>query len=177
MVDRSPRHGPNRLQSYLQIHETVIGRFTYAGLIEDDGLDLFPGAEGRFYFDGELLLRERRLKLRVAKVLEVVDAADPEDPLVQTISYSCNVSVVGFSNVLRYCSPHDDDVAEHHLQHHLHQYDPFGPTPDRYSVTLITDGDWPSLGDVIQEADAWYWANLDAFGAASPALTDLRTVS
>ena len=161
MVDRSVQHGPNRLQNYLQIHETVMGQLLYTGAVEEDGLDFLPGADGRFYFAGEVLLREKRLKLTVAKALEVVDAAEPANPVVQTISYSYNVSICGHGNVFRYCAPHDDDAMEHHLQHHRHQYDPFGPEPDRYTVVLITDGNWPTMDEVIREADAWYWDHLD----------------
>jgi hypothetical protein len=161
-VDRSVRHGPNRLQNYLQIHETVMGQLLYTGLVDEDGLDFLPGADGRFYFAGEVLLRDRRLKLTVVKALEVVEATDPANPLVQTLSYSYNVSICGLGNVFRYCAPHDDDAMEHHLQHHRHAYDPFGPEPHRYTVRLITDGDWPKMDEVIREADAWYWENLES---------------
>lgn len=161
-MDRAARHGPNRLQGYLRVHETVIGHLRYTGAIENDGLDFLAGADGSFFFDGELLLRDGVMKLTVAKRLEIVDGTEPADAVVQTASYSYNVSIVGFGNVFRYCSPHEDDGPVHHHQHHRHQYDPFGARPDDYHVTLITDGDWPTLGDVVQEADTWYWQHKDA---------------
>lgn len=133
----------------------------YSGIVEEDGVAFEPGADGHFYFAGEILLRSGKLKLTVAKALEIVDATDPGDPWVQTTSYSYNVSIVGFGNIFRYCSPHDGDGPEHHQQHHRHQYDPFSSTPEVYNVRLITDGDWPVLSEVIQEADGWYWDNVE----------------
>jgi len=62
-------------------------------------------------------------------------------------------------------SSEPEDASKHHQQHHRHQYDPFGPTPDVYNVRLITNGDWPVLSEVIQEADGWYWDNVETLGA------------
>lgn len=78
-MDRSARHGPNRLLDYLTTHETVIRRFENSGMVEEDGLDFIPAADGRYVFSGYVLLRDRRLKVTVAKVLETVDASNPDD--------------------------------------------------------------------------------------------------
>jgi hypothetical protein len=164
-VDRSPRHGPNRLLSYQEIHETVIGQFLYSGVVEEDRLEWLPGADGVFLLEGELLLRERRIKVTVTKLLEVVDGHVPSNPLIQTSAYSYNVSIVGHGNIFRYCSPHDIGGAEHHFQHHRHQYAPFSADVDTPTVGLIEDGDWPTLGEVIQEAEEWYWENLNDLDA------------
>ncbi len=141
-MDRSASHGPNRLLSYLEIHNTVTRRFVDGGLVEDDGLEFVSGANGQYVFDGYVILRDRRLKITVAKVLETVDASDPRNPMVQTIAYSYNVSIIGHGNVFRYCSPHDvnDDPIDHHKQHHRHEYDPFGP--DRHKKPRDADRGW-----------------------------------
>lgn len=160
-MERAKRHGPNRLQSYLDIHTTVMAQMLYAGQVEEDGLELPNGASGALVFDGELLLRDRRLKVTVTKVLEVLDDTDPSNPLVQTSMYSYNVSLVGYGNVFRYCSPHEDGSGiPHHEHHHRHQYDPFGAEPDSYEVSFGGD-DWPTLQEVISEADEWYLSNQD----------------
>jgi len=172
LVDRSPRHGPNRLLNYLEIHETVIRRFENDGRVVEDGLEFMSAANGQYMFDGHIILRDRQLEVTVTKVLETVDATDLSNPTVQTIAYSYNVSIIGHGNVFRYCSPHDenDDHIDHHKQHHRHQYDPFGADRFKNQVTLITNGDWPTLGQVIQEADDWYLTHLDRLaGLGRPA--------
>lgn len=138
-------------------------RFVDDGLVEEDGLEFLSGAHGQYVFDGHVILRDGRLKVTVAKVLESTDDGDSANPMVQTIAYSYNVSIIGHGNVFRYCSPHDenDDTIDHHKQHHRHQYDPFGPDRFKNQVTLIEDGNWPTLGQVVQEADQWYLANLE----------------
>lgn len=170
-MDRSARHGPNRLLDYLTTHETVVRRFEDDGLVEEDGLEFVPAAEGRYLFQGYILLRDRRLKVTVTKLLETVGSGNPDDPMVQTVAYSYNVSIIGHGNVFRYCSPHDenDDPIDHHRQHHRHQYDPLGSDRLRSTVSLITDGDWPTLGQVVQEADAWYLENIQRLDQIVPA--------
>ena len=160
-MDRSKRHGPNRLGNYLQIHQTVLEHKKVLGAVDEDSyLEEDDSHSGRFLFDGELYLRERALKLTVTKALKFLDE-HPADPLVQTEWYSYNVSIVGHGNVFRYCSPHEDDGAPHHEHHHRHQYDPFGPNSRDNEVTIIDGGDWPLLSEVIEEADEWFLANRD----------------
>jgi len=160
-VNRSPRHGPNRLNSYLNIHVATMGQLIYTGAVEVDEIDLPNGADGELFISGRAILRDRKLRVDVLKALEITDASNPRDPLVQTISYSYDVVLQGRSNVFRYCSPHGEDhEIEHHRHHHRHQFDPFGPSPDEYTVAIDYAGDWPTLGQVIQEADTWYWENV-----------------
>lgn len=153
-MERSKRHGPNRLQRYLEIHTTVMAKMLYSGLVVEDGLELPNGADGELVIVGDLLLRDRVLKVTVVKSLQVLEETDPSNPDVQTSSYSYNVSLVGHGNVFRYCSPHSD----HNEYHHRHQYDPFGSHPEANTVTDCGD-DWPTLSEVIEEAEEWYWAN------------------
>ena len=94
-MDRSERHKPNRLLNYLQVHETVLGSFLYREVVSEDALEFFAADEGQFFFVGHLLLRAGRLKLTVAKRLEIVsDTDDPGDPEVQTVSSTTSASSV-----------------------------------------------------------------------------------
>ena len=145
-----------------------MGQYIYKGFVDEDRVTYGFGANGLFFFNGEIFLRARTLRVDVSKSLEVGEGADP---LVQTINYSYNVSIAGRRNVFRYCSPHDPDGTDHHVQHHRHQYDPFGPDPSRETIRLITDGDWPVLGQVIEEAESWYWDNHDHLEALLNART------
>lgn len=161
-MKRSIRHQPNFYLDYVDIHVRAMGQMLYIGAVDKDEINLLTGADGRVYFSGYAILRDEKLKLDVTKELEVTDASNPKNPLVPTISYSYNVSLIGRGNVFRYCSPHPggDDAPEHHGHHHRHQFDRFGPTPEEYTVTWDTDGEWPTLAEVIKEADAWYWDNV-----------------
>lgn len=160
-MERSKRHGPNRLQNYLRVHGNVMGQMIYNGEVDEDALELPNGASGELLIDGEIWLRDRVLKVTVTKTLEVLDDSEPGNPVVQTSSYSYNVSIVGHGNLFRYCSPHEDGMGiPHHAHHHRHQYDPFGPNPD-HSEVEIRGEDWPTLQEVIVEADEWYLKNQD----------------
>ena len=162
-MNRPKRHGPNRLGNYLGIHETVLGQLTYQGLVSEDRLKLDPGADGQLTLEGELLLRDGCLRLEVTKVLEIVEQTeDAGDTVVQTAKYSYNLSVPGLGNVFRYDSPHDDGADIHHHQyHHRHEYFPFSGDTDHNVVKCDYEGDWPLLGEVIQEADDWYWLHSE----------------
>lgn len=137
-----------------------MGHNVSRGYVDEDGVSAQPGANGRFYFDGVLYLRERALKLKVVKALEILDSR--ANPLVQTASYSYHVSICSGGNVFRYCSPHDNENAAHHRYHHRHAYDPFGPEPEKDSVSCDGHPDWPTLSEVIEEAEGWFWDNRTA---------------
>lgn len=158
------KHGPNRLSSYIEIHDTVMRSLFDEGCVESESLEFTSGADGWIILDGEIVLRGRLLKVKVTKGLEVRDNGQ-DDPMVQTRYYSYNVSIVGGSNVFRYCSPHKDPGPEHHDVHHRHQYDPFGPNPYQNTVSTVEEDTWPLLSEVIREADEWYWANQEEINA------------
>lgn len=161
VVSVANRHGPIRLNKYIEIHETIMDRFCAEGVVESQTLEFVPGADGHLTLEGCIHLVGKVLRIDVAKSLEVTSNASGE-VLVQTRAYSYNVLISGVGNVFRYCSPHENDPGPvHHDHHHRHQYDPFGSDPKSNEATPRYDGDWPLLGEVIREAVDWYWENKD----------------
>ncbi len=143
-----------------------MGHLIYKGMVTEDRLEFLPGGNGLFIMRGELILRDRVLKLDVIKILETV-SHNGQEPRVQTRMYTYNLSILDRGgSIFRYDSPHDGGEKKHphHPFHHRHQYDPFSATPKVYTVTYdehATTPDWPLLSDVVEEADAWYWENYD----------------
>ncbi len=97
-----------------------------------------------------------RVAVTVDKVLRAVADADSPDPMVQTHLYSYNVSVSGRGSAFRYDNAHRH--PGHSDPNHRHEFD--WKTGAAVAVRWI-GRDWPTLGEVIQEARTWYWANHD----------------
>jgi hypothetical protein len=81
------------------------------------------------------------------------------NPLVQTVWYSYNVSVRNHFNTFRYDNQ-DDDFSfrlDHQDAHHKHVFD--WQTGNELSDSPIWVGaeKWPLLSQVLEEAEAWYW--------------------
>lgn len=121
----------------------------------------FEPVPGGFLLDAEFRCKGGII-VEARKLARVVQK-DPEDPVVETEWYSYNVSLQGFGPVVRYDSPFLPDReghhGDHHRHHHVHRYDLLaGDREGR--VEIIEDGeDVPHLGDVIREAEEWYYAN------------------
>ncbi len=81
------------------------------------------------------------------------------DAMVQTVTYSYNVSIRNQSNIFRYDNLHR--FRGHPDNHHKHLYDwqtgeQLAESPEPVGV----EG-WPSLTDVILEAQKWYGDTYD----------------
>jgi hypothetical protein len=145
------KHGPNRLDRYLAIHDTVIERYRDQGSISHTALDIDPGASGVIVMAG-VVSCAHDTRVDVSEVLEVL-SGNGRSAFVQTIDYSYSAILNGRGNIFRYCSPHGDDKAEHHVHHHGHRFDIFGGR--RQKIEIIPDGEWPTLGKVIEELRGW----------------------
>ncbi len=148
------KHGPNRLSSYIEVHETVMMHLHRGGIVISDSLVFTPLRES-------ILLEGRvhclgGVTIDVRKVLSILER-DGANSLVQTVHYSYNVSLEGFGNLFRYDSPH----ATHNRHHHVHRYQV--PESDKDgSVEFIHDDEQiPTLGEVIGEAMDWYYRHFE----------------
>ena len=151
----SAKHGPNRLDRYLEIHETVMERLLRDGFVLADNLE-FIVVRGYLYLTG-LLDCSGGLRMQVRKEIRLWEEAGTM--LAQTENYSYNAFLPGGSNIFRYDSPH----ATHNQEHHVHRYQPFGPTPLRNQITfLYHEEERPTLGEAINELEAWYWENYNS---------------
>lgn len=115
------KHGPNRLLSYLSIHETVMGQFARDGFVESDGIVLEPFGADALKIEGEIRCLGG-LIVTVRKILRVLEGGEADaNPLVQTLLYSYNLSVQGWNNVFRYDNAHAHGAHADH--HHRHAFD------------------------------------------------------
>ncbi len=125
------------------------------GLILKDGLTLDPGPRG-YLMSGRIDCAEG-MAIDVRKVLRILSGEGPT-AMVQTVDYAYHVLLADLGNVFRYCSPHDDgDHPGHKPFHHKHVYDVLiGDVVG--TVEATGDDEWPTLGEVIEEARDWYSA-------------------
>lgn len=155
MPARPPKHQPYRLSSYIRIVGTVVNQFRSRGFVDRDTIDFYPLSAGWLQVLGEIACLGRII-IQVDKILQAI-VIPSDDPEVQTMRYSYNVSVHGQGTKFRY------DNAKHHLrgvghhdEHHRHDFDDHGRELAG-SPTWIGADRWPHLGDVITEAEQWYY--------------------
>lgn len=152
------KHGPNRLASYSEIHQTQIEQVLRGGFVasEDLSFESIPGAiivSGRIRCLGGIYIDVRK---RLALITN-----EGANSTVQTSAYSYNVAVEGIGNIFRYDSAH----ADHNQEHHVHRYDVLNGDREG-EVELIYDEERvPTLREVIDEAEAWYYAHYDGLSS------------
>lgn len=77
--------------------------------------------------------------------------------LIQTTRYVYNVRVLGMGNVFRYDNSH---MHSGHMDAHHKDLFRF-PTEERLPSQWIGKDRWPTLGEVIREAQQWHAENRD----------------
>lgn len=110
------KHGPNRLRSYIETHETVMAQMRRGGFVLSDNL-VFSVARNTILIVGEITCRGS-IGVDVKKRLAVLDGEGANAP-VQTVYYKYNVALGGHGTIFRYDSPH----RTHRRFHHVHRYD------------------------------------------------------
>jgi hypothetical protein len=141
------KHGPNRLESYLQVHESYMATFREEGFVVHDGCD--------FTFLGEVILLEGTIScldgitIEVRKEIGVLSGRGGA-ARVQTRSFCYHAGLRGGEGILRYDSPHG-----HRPYHHKHIYGTFGDGRE-IAIEELRDDEIPTLGDVIRELQAWH---------------------
>lgn len=152
---RPARHGPCPLRSYLETHETVLNQFRRSEFIGGDSLEL-TDLHTLLRMEGEIGCRGK-IVIHVDKILEFTD---DEGKFVQTRYYAYNVLIRGRGNLFRYDNQHEEMLYPGHPDpHHKHEYDleTLSELPD--SPIWIGSENWPTLGEVIAEAQAWHADN------------------
>ena len=147
------KHGPNRLASYIEIHETVMAQLRRGGFVLSDRLR-FTALRDAIVIAGTISCRGG-IGVDVKKRLAVLDG-EGADAFVQTVYYKYNVALEDEGNIVRYDSPH----RTHRRFHHVHRYDVLEGDTDGV-VERVPEDDWPTLGEVIREAEAWYYDHYD----------------
>lgn len=124
-------------------------RFRSEGFVGDDSLSLDHGPHA-VRLSGEIACRGE-IVITVDKTLRIVDGSGA-NARVLGVLYSYNVHLRSGTNVLRY-----DNVHTHPGQadpYHKHVYDVAGDPEGR--AVWVGYENWPTLGDVIEEARTWY---------------------
>jgi hypothetical protein len=151
-------HGPNKFSSYIETHETIMGRFVDGGFVIEDTLNIYPVGARLVVITGSLpCLGDIRLDVR--KLLRFVSEVEGPNELVQTVEYNYNASL-DIGNIVRYDSPHPD----HNQFHHVHRFNVF----DGDHIGEVSACAWPTLGDVIGELEGWYYDNYHRLYPSEP---------
>jgi len=151
----SDRHGPNRLSSYIQVHETVMDRFKSRDFVFTDSLEFRP-VPGAFRLSGEISCLGE-ITLWVDKTLVGLERVE-NDVVVQTSLYSYNATVRGYGNIFRSDNLDGDFLRPGHMDaHHKHVFDWRSGLEQIGSPYWVGCDDWPTLGDALQELQNWYW--------------------
>jgi len=138
----SGKHSANRLGTYLTIHDTVMSRFEDEGAVEDH-LEWTPQA-GALILGGWVGCRGG-FRIDVWKRVDVWEQAGIA--WARTRDYAYNVGR-GDVAILRYDSAHAHPGQND--RHHVHGFDPRTGEELNGSPRWV-GGDWPTLGEVIQE--------------------------
>lgn len=175
MAESSSYRKPQLFHAYWKVHEKYMDDFVEEGLViidppevdeegnEKDSDYKFKLKEDVEEETGELsdtgLLHIERWKIKIRGDLTMtVDKSfstfiEGGQQYIQTDSYSYKLSRNGVGLIFRYDSPDadiNDDAPEHHKHHHKHIFD---PEDNEVDIQLIQDGNWPTLGQAIREAE------------------------
>lgn len=160
------KHGWNRLRNYAETHRTVLDQYVRDGFVHPSetlpiDLDPPPTMEGKLECVGKIVIE-------VNKGFELRSGPGGELD-IRTVRYRYHVRVAGVGNVFRYCSAHDEldpgvvpEEGNHHPYHHKHTFDFFAGDARGKITLLLSEDEWPTLGEVIDEARAWYYDHLPA---------------
>ena len=100
------KHGPNRLSSYLAIHDTIMQQFLGRDFVTSEDLSFSDLGNGVFLMEGTIYgLTD--LRISVSKRLHIV-GGNSTDPDVCTVAYSYSAILGNRGSIFRYDSPHAD---------------------------------------------------------------------
>lgn len=145
------KHAPNRLASYIEIHNSVMAHLEARGFVVSNGLSIEPYGNRSMLISGEIECLGG-ISVTVHKVLTLLDG-EGGNAIVQTTDYRYHAWLRGRGNILRYDSPHP-----HRPHHHVHRYDVL--SNDRAgTIYEVPAREWPTLGEVLHEIEGWYYEN------------------
>lgn len=170
MSDNVPnKHAARRLSTYLATHATVMGHMRDEGFVASDTLTIQPYGDdllmqGEIACQGEIIVT----------VLKLLTFSGSD--MIHTTRYAYNVRVFGMGNIFRYDNSHVH--AGHPDAHHKDEF--LFPTEQRLPSQWIGIDLWPTLGEVIREAQQWHAANRallrnpDAYAPHDALATEIR---
>lgn len=147
------KHSPTRYNTYFETHARCMEQLKASGVVLYDGLELEPFGSGFLKISGIINCRGN-LVLTVDKILKLQQ--NEGVIVVQTYKYAYNLSLAGQGNIFRYDNAHKH--PGHQIEHHLHRFEP--PGREVVGSPFETGEDWPTLTEVLREADLYYWENI-----------------
>ena len=152
--DNPAAHGPNRLSSFLHIHDAILNKFAAHGFVGQQQYEATPFMD--FVWMSGWIHCRGRIVIQYDKKLVVVDELAGE-PLVQTEMYTYNASVQNGHNIVRYDNQHPEYLRPGHADpHHKHVFDFKSGDEMPESPLWLGAAKWPHLGDVISELEQWH---------------------
>jgi hypothetical protein len=148
------KHSPNKLSSYLDIHETVMQKYLDDGFVLSNALSL-EDLKDLVIMSGTIRCLGG-ISIDVFKSIKLLNR-DGANTLVVRDTYSYNVYLKNAGNIFRYCSPHE----EHNKGHHVHRYNVLSGDK-KGSLDFIDEDNTPTLGQVIEESRRWYYDNYSS---------------
>lgn len=151
-----PRHRPNSWEQYQAIHAKKIADLSPHFIVTDE---LVPQLTPNAVIWRGVLYCVDNLEIHVFKIQDLFERPDGR-PAVQTQLYEYHVLQrlpQRERNLFRYDNAHLHH--EHPDAHHRHEYDEHGASRVEHLVARGWPvGDWPTLGDLIDEVYEWWRA-------------------
>ncbi len=149
------KHGPNSFANYQEVHNKRIRQALDGGFLVFDGLAFDALGDNLIVLEGELRC-VGDITIDVLKTIRIL-GGQGATARVQSESYRYHAHIKGIGNILRYDSPH-----RHHPHHHVHRYDVLKGDKEGSRFDLVQETERPTLGEVIDELNDWYYANFAA---------------
>lgn len=152
------KHSPIPYEKYFAIHARCLEDLKSSGVIRKENLKTDQLENCLFKMRGEVLCRGNLL-LKVGKTLRA-ERTISGIITIQAIKYEYNLRFVNGSNVFRYDNAHPHTYLGHTSAFHVHRFNPLGHEQPGSPFEIANEEDWPTLTEVLQEVDEYYWSNL-----------------
>jgi hypothetical protein len=150
------RFAPRRLRRYLREVDEAIEQAARSGFYISH--DLRYRTEPEVVVLAGTIQCEGGIRIEVMERLRVLRESTwlrrKNNPLVELVSYENNAVLLNRGTTFPYNSPHED----HNQFHHVHRVDVLGM--GEKTITRLRRVDVPTLRQLVNEAEEWYWANL-----------------
>ena len=156
MSNVTRKHQPIKFSKYREIHDSYINSFVAKTFIGENTVK-FSSDIDEILLKGEIACLGQIL-ITVDKTIEIVKGMG-DHAIIQTVLYEYNVSIRSHGNIFRYDNSHPRNG--HPDNHHKHIFDWKLDGQGEGQVIWIGESQWPTLGDVIAEAEKWYFENQD----------------
>lgn len=148
------KHQRTQIDRYFDIHFTAMARYRREGFVVDDSTLEISGLGSKIISIKGIIACHGGVAVDVKKFLNVTK--HDGESFVETFEFKYAAHVAGLCPIFRYCSPHG-----HRPYTHFHTYDVFGTGEEDLAAKErpLTEDEWPTLGQAIEQLWAWYRAN------------------